>query len=400
MADSYTSNLNLTKPEVGASRDTWGTKTNADWDIVDALFTANGSGTSVGLNVGAGKTLSVAGTLTVTGTATLPAAATAGGATVVTTSGTQTLTNKTLTAPALGTPSSVVLTNATGLPLNTGVINTLAVNNGGTGAVNAANARSNLGAAASGANSDITSLSGLTTALSVFQGGTAAQNAADARTNLDVPSRGGSGASGTWGINISGNAATATNGLTTSNFNSYAPTLTGTGASGNWNININGNAATATNGLTTGNFNSYAPTLTGGNASGTWGINITGSASYATNSGNGGVTSISAGNGISVNTNTGAVTVSQDIYTGTNSTNTNYPIGTTVLMSRTDGIGNYDNNEAVTLYSTSKAIVEVNVGNTLTGTWRKRGGTSQQFSIAGDPGFTIYINYQLFQRVA
>lgn len=50
----------------------------------------------------------------------------------------------------------------------------LAVTSGGTGANNAASARTNLGAAASGANSDITSLSGLTTALSVLQGGTGA----------------------------------------------------------------------------------------------------------------------------------------------------------------------------------------------------------------------------------
>ncbi|WAZ61255.1 phage tail protein [Enterobacter hormaechei] len=39
-----------------------------------------------------------------------------------------------------------------------------------------------------GANSDITSLSGLTTALSISQGGTAAKNAADARTNLGLGS--------------------------------------------------------------------------------------------------------------------------------------------------------------------------------------------------------------------
>ena len=51
-------------------------------------------------------------------------------------------------------------------------VGTLAVARGGTGSASAAGARTNLGAAASGANADITSLTGLTTALTSPQGGT------------------------------------------------------------------------------------------------------------------------------------------------------------------------------------------------------------------------------------
>jgi len=89
----------------------------------------------------------------------------------------------------------------------------------------------------------------------------------------------------------------------------------------------------------------------------------------------GGVTSLTAGNGITVSASTGAVTVSQDIYTGSSSTNTSYPIGTCLFV-------RFDNNTVVAdsstirLQTTSSNWGFTNGNNgfpSLTGTWRSRG---------------------------
>lgn len=84
--------------------------------------------------------------------------------------------------------------------------------------------------------------------------------------------------------------------LDSDNFNNYAPTKTGGGASGTWGISISGNANTASSVAWSGvtgkpgtyppsahNHDSAYPSVTGTRASGTWGINISGNADSATN---------------------------------------------------------------------------------------------------------------------
>ena len=98
----------------------------------------------------------------------------------------------------------------------------LAVAQGGTGATTASGARTNLGLgtiatqAASAVAITGGSITGITD-LAIADGGTAASTAANARTNLglvigtDVPGPTGTGASGTWGISITGSATSLVN---------------------------------------------------------------------------------------------------------------------------------------------------------------------------------------------
>lgn len=209
-----TGGLQVGAPTGGAQ----GTGTiNATGLFINGVGVGTGSGSVTSVNVSGGTTglTTSGGPVTTSGTITLAGTlAVANGGTGQTsyTDGQLLIgnsTGNTLTKATLTAGSGISITNGNGSititsTAGTGTVTSVSGSGGTTGMT------------LSGGPITTSGILTLGGTLAITSGGTGATSASGARLNLDVPSTTGGGASGTWAINISGNAATVTDGVVTS----------------------------------------------------------------------------------------------------------------------------------------------------------------------------------------
>ena len=262
MASSYTVNTSLEKPANGDDVDTWNVPVNGDWDIVDAVF---GNTTTLTSTTGTAtltatqyrpRNIVVSATLTGDVTYNIPAGVggtwsvfnnTTGahlvkigvvsGSTVtipqgyrvfVVSDGTNATAGATGAIANFNVPGSLILTgSSTGyaglkaaassgtvtytLPASDGTSGQSLTTNG-SGTLSWSSVTSGVTSFSAGAtgltpNTGTTGAVTLAGTLAVANGGTGATTQGGAQSALNVPSTTGGGATGTWGINITGTAA-------------------------------------------------------------------------------------------------------------------------------------------------------------------------------------------------
>jgi hypothetical protein len=348
-------------------------------------------------------------------------------------------TSPVLISPDLGTPTTISLTNATGLPLTSGVTGTLGLSNGGTGNnTTATNGQLLIGNSTGGftlatitAGSNVTVTNGNGTITISATAGGAGVSAVTATAPL--ASSGG----GTPDISLTGVVAVANGGtgVTTSTANYFFAAPNGSAGAPSFraiipadiptlNQNTTGSAGSVTSALTVNNsgsgaasgitFNgssavtiSYntvgAPSATGTNASGTWNISITGNAATATTAGS--ATSVS--NPVTFN-DSGGGAASGSTFNGSSGLTVSYntlgaPKADGTGASGTWGIsvsgnaatvtngvyttGSYADPSWITSLATSKLSGQVSVSNG--GTGLSATPTNGQLLIGNGSGFSL-----------
>ena len=251
-------------------------------------------------------------------------------------------TSPTLVTPALGTPTSGIMTNVTGLPLSTGVIGTLPLGNGGTGQTTASAA--------------FNALSPITTTGDLIIG-----NGTNSATRLAIGTNGyvltSNGTTASWAASAGGVTSfqTSLNGLTPNTSTTGAITLAGTLGATSGGTGFTTYAAgdliyaSATNTLSklTAGTNGYVLTLASGVP--TWAAST------------GGVTSFSAGStGLTPSSaTTGAITLAGTLAVANGGTGVTVSTGASSVALR-------DSNANLTVNSVFEGFTSVAAAGTTT----------------------------------